>query len=82
MIKTTRSPSFPVQVKYQDAEYEWCFRYEYAEGYFWEGYYYTSEEEALKGGIQYVKSMLLTKRRQAQETIDDVNLRLQKLNIY
>ena len=73
---------FPIRVKYQDTEHEWYFQYEYAAGLYWEGYHYKSEKEALEGGIKYVKSMLLAKRRQAQEILDDVNPRLEKLNIH
>lgn len=81
MTQVNQSSNFPIRVKYDDAEYEWGFRYEYEAGRHWEGYGYKSEKEALEGGIKYVKSMLLAKRRQAQEIIDDVNLRLENLNI-
>lgn len=70
-----------IQVKYQDSEYEWYFRYEYEEGNYWEEYYYKSEKEALVGGVQYVKTQLLAKRRQAQAIINDVDLRLDSLNM-
>jgi hypothetical protein len=72
--------NFPIRVKYSDAEHKWYWQYECNGILYWEGFGFNSEKEALEYGIEYTKSQLLGKQRQAQQEMEEASLCLKQLN--